>query len=131
MRLSRSLLAASLLAVMLAFPAATAFAIKPQTQPTAVGVAQREFHITPYRRSVPVGAVKLNIRNYGEDVHNIVVRGPGGFTAIGPDVDSGSTATWVVKLRKPGTYSLLCTRANHLSLGMKSRLKVVKPAAKR
>ena len=83
------------------------------------------------RRSAPVGAVKLNIRNYGEDVHNLVVRGPDGFTAIGPDVDSGSTATWVVKLRKPGTYSLLCTRANHLALGMKSRLKVVKPAAKR
>jgi len=119
------------LLAMLAATAGTALALRPRTQPTAVGVAQREFHITPYRRSVPVGAVKLNIRNYGEDVHNLVVRGPGGFTAIGPDVDSGSTATWVVKLRKPGTYSLLCTRANHLSLGMKSRLKVVKPAAKR
>ena len=130
MRLSRSLLTASLLAVMLAVPAATAFALKPQTQPTAVGVAQREFHITPYRRSVPVGAVKLNIRNYGEDVHNIVVRGPRGFTAVGPDVDSGSGASWTVKLRRPGTYSLLCTRANHLKLGMKAKLKVVKPKKK-
>jgi len=119
------------LVAMLAVPAATAFAIRPETQPTAVGVAQREFHITPYRRSVAVGAVKLNIRNYGEDTHNLVVRGPGGFSAIGPDVDSGSTATWTVKLRRPGTYSLLCTRANHLKLGMKSKLKVVKPAKKK
>jgi plastocyanin len=125
-RLSRSLLAASLVAVIVAVPAGSAVAIRPETQPTAVGVAQREFHITPYRRSVPVGAVKLNIRNYGEDVHNIVVRGPKGFVAIGPDVDSGSGATWTVKLRRPGTYSLLCTRANHLKLGMKARLKVVK-----
>ena len=114
------------LVAMLTVPAATALALKPQTQPTAVGVAQREFHITPYRRSVPAGAVKLNIRNYGEDVHNIVVRGPNGFTAVGPDVDSGSGATWTVKLRRPGTYSLLCTRANHLKLGMKAKLKVVK-----
>jgi plastocyanin len=129
-RLSRSLLTASLLAVMLAAPA-VAFALKPQTQPTPVGVAQREFHITPYRRSVPVGAVKLNIRNYGEDVHNIVVRGPNGFTAIGPDVDSGAGATWTVKLRRPGTYTLLCTRANHLKLGMKAKLKVVEPAKKK
>ena len=130
MRLSRSLLAASLLVVMLAVPAGSALAIRPETQPTAVGVAQREFHITPYRRSVPVGAVKLNIRNYGEDVHNIVVRGPRGFTAVGPDVDSGSGATWTVKLRRPGAYSLLCTRANHLKLGMKAKLKVVKPKKK-
>jgi plastocyanin len=116
------------LVAMLAVPAASAVAIRPETQPTAVGVAQREFHITPYRRSVPAGAVKLNIRNYGEDVHNIVVRGPKGFTAVGPDVDSGSGATWTVKLRRPGTYSLLCTRANHLKLGMKAKLKVVKPS---
>jgi plastocyanin len=127
----RRLLFVLVLVTMLAIPAATAVALKPQTQPTAVGVAQREFHITPYRRSVPVGAVKLNVRNYGEDVHNIVVRGPSGFTAIGPDVDSGANATFVVKLRKPGTYTLLCTRANHLKLGMKASLRVVKPKSRR
>jgi len=122
----RRLLFAFVLVVMLLVPAGTSVAIRPETQPTAVGVAQREFHITPYRRSVPVGAVKLNIRNYGEDVHNIVVRGPKGFTAVGPDVDSGTNVSWTVKLRRPGTYSLLCTRANHLKLGMKAKLRVVK-----
>jgi plastocyanin len=116
----------ALLAAMLAVPA-TAIALRPQTAPTSVGIAQREFHITPYRRSVPPGAVKLNIRNFGEDVHNLVVRGPGGFTAVGPDVDPGANATWTVKLRRAGTYRLLCTRANHLSLGMKSKLTVAKP----
>ena len=124
----KRLVFAIVLVAMLAVPAGSAVAIRPETQPTAVGVAQREFHITPYRRSVPAGAVKLNIRNYGEDVHNIVVRGPNGFTAVGPDVDSGSGATWTVKLRRPGTYALLCTRANHLKLGMKAKLKVVKPS---
>jgi plastocyanin len=127
----RRLLFLFVLIALLAVPATTAFALRPGTQPTAVGVAQREFHITPYRRSVPVGAVKLNIRNYGEDVHNIVVRGPHGFTATGPDVDSGTNATWTVKLRKPGSYLLLCTRANHMKLGMKATLKVVKPAKKK
>jgi plastocyanin len=126
----RRLLFSIVLASILVVPAA-AFAIRPETQPTAVGIAQREFHITSYRRSVPVGAVKLNIRNYGEDVHNLVVRGPAGFTAVGPDVDSGANATWTVKLRKPGSYLLICTRANHLALGMKTKLKVVKPPAKR
>jgi plastocyanin len=128
---ARFALLTALLVAMLLVPVAAAYAIRPGSQPVAVGVAQREFHITPYRRSVPVGTVKLNIRNYGEDTHNLVVRGPGGFTAIGPDVDAGSGATFVVKLRKPGTYSLLCTRANHLSLGMKSKIKVTGPAKKK
>ena len=114
------------LALVLAVPA-TAIALGPGTAPTSVGVAQREFHITPYRRSVPPGGVKLNIRNFGQDVHNLVVRGPGGFTAVGPDVDPGQSASWTVKLRKPGTYQLLCTRADHLALGMKSNLTVAKP----
>ena len=120
-----------MLAAVLAVPAAAAFAIRPETQPTAVGVAQREHYITPYRRSVPVGAVKLNIRNFGEDVHNLVVRGPNTFAAVGPDVESGQSATWTVKLRRPGTYQLICTRANHLKLGMKSKLRVVAPTKKR
>jgi uncharacterized cupredoxin-like copper-binding protein len=115
-------------AASLAAPA-TALAIKPQARPTAVGVAQREFNVTPYRASVPAGAVKLNVRNFGQDVHNIVVRGPKGFTAIGPDVDPGANATFVVKLKRPGSYQLLCTRANHLKLGMKAKLTVV-PARK-
>ena len=125
--MTRALLLA-VLAAMLAVPAA-ASALRPAgaPAPTAVGVAQREFHMTPYRRTVPVGAVKLNLRNFGEDVHNIVVRGPGRFTAIGPDVEAGSSATFVVKLRKPGTYQLLCTRADHLKRGMKSSIRVVRP----
>jgi plastocyanin len=122
----RRLLFVAFVVALLAVPA-SAVALRPGTQPTAVGVAQREFHITPYRKSVPTGAVKLNVRNYGQDTHNIVVRGPRGFTAVGPDVESGANATFIVKLRKPGNYQLLCTRANHLKLGMKATLKVVKP----
>jgi uncharacterized cupredoxin-like copper-binding protein len=126
----RRLLFVFVLVVLLAMPAGSALALRSGTRPTAVGVAQREFHITPYRKSVPAGPVKLNIRNYGEDVHNVVVRGPRGFTAVGPDVDAGSNASWTVKLRKPGSYLLICTRANHLKLGMKAKLTVVKPKSR-
>jgi hypothetical protein len=118
------------LAVLLAAPA-TAIGLRAAgSAPTSVGIAEREFHITAYRRSVPAGVVKLNIRNFGEDVHNVVVRGPKGFTAVGPDVDAGKNATWTVNLRKPGSYQLLCTRANHMRLGMKSKLTVTAPKKK-
>ena len=118
------------LAVLLAAPA-TAIGLRAAgSAPTSVGIAEREFHITAYRRSVPAGVIKLNIRNFGEDVHNVVVRGPKGFTAVGPDVDAGKNATWRVNLRKPGSYQLLCTRANHMRLGMKSKLTVTAPKKK-
>ena len=130
MRARRPFLLALML-VMLGVPAAAAVAGGSTTRPTAVGIAEREHYITPYRRSVPVGAVKLNIRNFGEDTHNLVVRGPKRFVAIGPDLEPGTNATWTVKLRRAGTYQLLCTRANHLKLGMRSSIKVVAPKKKR
>ena len=122
---TRRLLLLALMVVMLAVPAGSMAAGGSSSRATAVGVAEREHYITPYRRTIPTGLVRLNIRNYGEDVHNLVIRGPGKFIAVGPDVDSGTGATWTVRLRRPGTYSLLCTRANHLQLGMKSRIRVV------
>jgi plastocyanin len=114
------------IAALLAVPA-SAIAVHAAAAPTAVGIAQREFRISTYRQTVPPGAVKLNIRNFGQDVHNIVVRGPGGFLAAGPDVSPGKNATFVVNLRKAGTYELLCTRANHLKLGMRAKLVVARP----
>lgn len=121
---ARTLLAAPALALLL-LPGQSG-AAGSAARPTAVGIAQREFHITAYRRSVPTGPVKLNIRNFGEDTHNLIVRGPKRFLAVGPDVDSGANASWTVKLKRPGTYQLICTRADHLSLGMRTRLKVVR-----
>ena len=92
--------------------------------PVSLGVAEREFHITPYAGSVKHGAVKLNINNLGQDTHNLVVKGPHGFKAQGPDVGAGERASFTVNLRRKGTYTLLCTRANHYKLGMKAKLKV-------
>jgi plastocyanin len=92
--------------------------------PVAVGIAQREFRISTYRKVVKPGPVKFNITNFGEDAHNLVVSGPRGFRLQGPDVEAGERASVTVRLRREGTYHLLCTRANHLSLGMRTKLVV-------
>jgi len=92
--------------------------------PSGLGVAEREFHITPYAKSVKRGAVKFNIDNLGQDTHNLVIRGPRHFKAQGPDVEAGDRASFTINLRRKGTYTLLCTRANHYKLGMKARLVV-------
>jgi len=90
----------------------------------SLGIAEREFHITPYARKVKRGRVKFNIDNLGQDTHNLVVRGPHHFRARGPDVEAGERASFTARLRRPGTYLLLCTRANHAKLGMRAKLVV-------
>ena len=92
--------------------------------PVAIGVAQHEFRISTYRKVVKPSPVKFNITNYGEDTHNLVVAGPRRFQVTGPDVEPGERAALPLRLRRPGTYLLLCTRANHLSLGMRAKLVV-------
>jgi plastocyanin len=115
--------ALALLALVAAAAAWGASAHRSQS-PVAIGVAQREFRITAYRKTVTPGPVRLNVQNYGEDTHNLVVTGPRGYVLLGPDIDSGDRATVTATLKRPGTYQLLCTRANHLQLGMKARLTV-------
>jgi plastocyanin len=91
---------------------------------TPIGIAEREYRISTYRKTVKPGPVKFNVTNFGEDTHNLVVTGPRRFRVVGPDVGAGERASLTVTLRRPGTYMLLCTRANHLSLGMRAKLAV-------
>jgi plastocyanin len=120
----RAVLAAA--AALLAGGAASVAAaqVHDARAPVAVGVAQREFHITTYRRKVKPGAIRFNITNLGQDTHDLVVTGPKRFFAQGPDVQAGERARMSVVLRRPGTYTLLCTRANHAKLGMRAKLVV-------
>ena len=92
---------------------------------TAVGVSEREFRISPYRSTVTPGVVRFNVRNFGEDVHDLVVVSPRGrrVGATG-EIPSGEQGLLRVKLNKPGVYRLLCTQADHTARGMKSRITI-------
>jgi hypothetical protein len=96
----------------------------PRRAPTAIGVGQREFSIAIYRPRVHVGALKFNVRNLGEDVHDLVVRRAGREVATLSSVASGATATLRVTLRRPGRYQLVCTVADHEARGMRATLRV-------
>lgn len=99
----------------------------PARNYTAVGIGEREFSITAYRREVPAGEVRFNVANLGEDTHNLEVRGPGGFrSSASADIRSGARTTLAVRLARPGAYRLLCTKASHHRVGMTARL-VVRP----
>jgi plastocyanin len=115
----------ALTALALAATAGPAPAAHPRAG-TAVGVAEREFRISIYRHAVRPGVVRFNVRNLGEDSHNLVVRTRRGrILATTGDIRAGRTATLSVRLRRAGTYRLLCTKADHVARGMKARLRVL------
>ena len=92
---------------------------------TAVGVSEREFRISPYRRTVPPGVVTFNVRNFGEDVHDLVVVSPKGRKLGGTgEIRAGRQGVLRLKLNKGGVYRLLCTQSDHIARGMKSRIAV-------
>jgi plastocyanin len=112
-------------AVVLAAPVAAPAAARAPV--TAVGVSEREFSLSLYRRAVAAGTVRFNVTNFGEDVHNLVARGPGGVRLpASADIGAGDRVSVTWRLRRPGRWVLLCTKAGHARLGMRAVLVVRK-----
>jgi plastocyanin len=96
---------------------------------TPIGIGEREYRIAVYRPRVRPGALKLTVRNLGEDVHDLVVRQGGRRVAGLKDVvKPGRTATLRLTLRRPGRYQLVCTVADHEARGMHATLRVSRTA---
>jgi len=78
-----------------------------------------------YRTRVPTGRVRLNIHNFGEDPHDVQVRGPNGYrSSVSPEIEPGDTLSFNVRLRRPGRYLLICLQPGHAARGMKGHLTV-------
>lgn len=104
---------------------AVAVAVGPaHARETAVGVELREFSVGPYRDTVRPGVVKLNVENFGEDPHDLVVRRRGVVVGRLPELRPGERATLRVRLRRRGRYVLACTVGDHEARGMRARLTV-------
>jgi uncharacterized cupredoxin-like copper-binding protein len=92
---------------------------------TSVGVGAHEYRFGVYRTAVPAGAVRFNVHDFGEDAHNLVVLGPGGYrSAVSPDVRPGVDVTFQVRLRRRGLYRLVCVKPGHAARGMRATLRV-------
>jgi plastocyanin len=117
----RAALVAAALASLVALPGGA----QARRAPTAVGVSEREFSLSPYRHSVRPGTVRFFVTNFGEDVHNLALRTPGGrLVKVSPDIASGRRMTVTVRVRRPGRWVLVCTKAGHEQLGMRAVLRV-------
>ena len=115
-------------AVALAYAGGAGAAPSAHPASTAVGVGEREFRINVYRPVVAPGALRLNITNRGEDVHDLVVLDRRGRRMAGSgEIGAGARATIRITLLRAGTYRLLCTRNDHAARGMRARLRVAPP----
>ena len=93
--------------------------------PRSVSVAAREFSLTLSRPLVGAGSVLVELRNSGEDPHNLVVSPEGTHDPLASfsEIDPGTYERRSVTLA-PGRYQLWCSLEFHEGLGMSTTLRV-------
>jgi hypothetical protein len=127
-------LAIALAAVAATTAAATAAEAKPVPEviPSRLLVTGREFSLSLSRPKLPPGPVIVQLHDYGEDPHNLVLQKVGGPTAYTTGtVQPGETGEVRLRLRKRSRYRLWCSLADHAQLGMTAELKVGKKKRRR
>jgi hypothetical protein len=96
----------------------------PPPPPARVLAYSREYRFSLSRPSVPAGPLRLQLRNIGEDEHDLRILGPRGT----PRAETGVVqpeAVGQLRVRLPrGRYTLVCTVADHAERGMTARLVV-------
>jgi hypothetical protein len=96
--------------------------------PARVQVSADEFSLALSRASIRGGPAIVELVNYGEDDHDLVLRRVGGTRTyrIGI-VHPSKTAKLEARLR-PGLFRLWCTLADHRGRGMSATLRVRAPS---
>jgi len=115
-------------AALVAAAAAAATAVpgpSPAYAASTLGVTAHDFYFTVSRLKVDSGMVTVELRNDGEDDHNLVVkRNDGTGTPVEYDVATpGATSEKTFRMQ-PGEYRLICTLDGHKALGMKTTIRV-------
>jgi plastocyanin len=94
--------------------------------PARVQVVAQEFGYALSRQTIKSGWTIIELRNSGEDAHDLRLRRVGGNRVYAfPTTQSGQMVDREFKLL-PGTYRLYCGMANHRALGMQATLVVRK-----
>lgn len=93
--------------------------------PSFVSVAAKEFSLTLSRPLVGKGTARVELRNNGEDPHNLVVSPEGTHTPLASfsTLDPGAYERRSVTL-DPGRYQLWCSLEGHEAKGMSVTLRV-------
>jgi plastocyanin len=92
--------------------------------PARVQVVAQEFRYALSRQTIKAGWAIVELRNGGEDVHDLRMRRVGGTRVYTwPNARAGDVVDKTFKLL-PGTYALWCSVADHRARGMRATLVV-------
>jgi hypothetical protein len=98
----------------------------PPPPPARVQVVAQEFRYALSRRTIKAGAAIVELRNMGEDAHDLRLRRVGGTRVyVWPLAQPGDVVDRELRLA-PGRYVLWCGVADHRGLGMTATLVVVR-----
>jgi uncharacterized cupredoxin-like copper-binding protein len=121
MKLTRTTLMATVLAVALLGAAAAGVVAHASGSSKTIAVTEKEFKITLSPKKATPGSVVFSVRNVGKYTHALAIAGPGVSTKKTAMIKPGKTATLKVSL-KAGTYTLWCPVPGHAAKGMKTTL---------
>ena len=97
-------------------------AAPPLPPPARVQVVAREFSFVLSRQTVKAGWAIIELRNAGEDAHDLRMQRVGGRRVYAwPVTESGGVVDETFKLL-PGRYILYCGLADHRARGMQAVL---------
>jgi plastocyanin len=104
---------------MTMFALAATPSLAPVAAPARVLGFADEFHFNLSRTTLPAGRVVLQLKNIGEDEHDLRILGPRGVPrAETGEVDSDDLGVIRTTLAR-GRYTYLCTIADHAERGMR------------
>jgi uncharacterized cupredoxin-like copper-binding protein len=99
-------------------------AAPPPPPPARVQVVAQEFRYSMSRQAIKAGPAIIELRNMGEDAHDLRLRRVGGTRIYAwPNVQPGDAVDRELTLR-PGRYVLWCAVADHRAQGMTATLVV-------
>ncbi|HEX7254302.1 MAG TPA: cupredoxin domain-containing protein [Gaiellaceae bacterium] len=114
----------ALLALTVVALVAAAHPVLAARPPARVQVTALEFEYRLSRLTVRQGPALIQLVNYGEDEHDLVIQRIGGTKRWRlKEILPGERATLSIRLR-PGRYRLWCAVADHRSRGMRAVLRV-------
>lgn len=96
--------------------------------PARVQVVAQEFRYALSRQTIKSGWAVIELRNAGEDAHDLLMRRVGGKRVYTWRVAQAGTVVQREFKLLPGTYRLYCGVGNHRALGMRATLVVTRRA---
>lgn len=98
----------------------------PAALSRVLGVSAREFGLTLSRTTLGAGAVTVEVRNVGEDPHDLRIDTLGAArVAVWDEIPAEAPPVTKTVTLAAGSYRLYCTLPTHAELGMDKQITVV------